>query len=114
MENTKLGIPFHISPKMFRNYKKGGYAETNYDIYAFGSLLWVLCEGSGQAPPQVYSHCHDIKAMENAVCKGIRPERPPHTPDAWWDLMNLCWKEDTSNIQIILDRLMQIHYHLHS
>ncbi|XP_031564664.1 dual serine/threonine and tyrosine protein kinase-like [Actinia tenebrosa] len=111
-ETTKLGIPFHISPTMFLNYQGGSHAKKMYDIYAFGSLLWVLCEGSGEARPQVYSHCYDIDAMKDAVChQGIRPERPPKTPDAWWDLMTLCWKEDASTkMQNVLDQLLQIHY----
>ena len=97
---------------MFRNYKKNAFAEHSYDIYAFGSLLWVLCEGTGQARPQVYSHCHDIDTMEKAVCDdGIRPGKPPDTPEAWWNLMTLCWREDRSTtMQNVQEPLLQMYF----
>jgi len=104
-ETTKLGVPFHISPEMFQNYDKGGSASHTFDVYAFGSLLWVLCEGSGNARPKAYSHCQDIEAMKFAVCnQGLKPERPHGTPDAWWVLMSACW---TSDADVKMDALLK-------
>ena len=110
MEITQLGIPFHISPEMFQTYKKAIGTSSSFDIYAFGSLLWVLCEGSGNARPKAFSHCQDIEAMKFAVCdQEIIPERPQGTPDAWWELMNTCWKERSSTtIEKVLTSLQDI------
>ena len=47
---TPLGAPFHISPEMYEYHGKGHLSYRSYDIYAFGMLLWVLCEGTGTAP----------------------------------------------------------------
>ncbi|KAK3712990.1 hypothetical protein QZH41_014112 [Actinostola sp. cb2023] len=103
-EDTKLGVPFHISPEMFQNHGKDASSHT-FDVYAFGSLLWVLCEGSGNARPKAYSHCQDIEAMKFAVCnQGLKPERPHGTPDAWWVLMSACW---TSDADVKMDALLK-------
>lgn len=110
-ENTKLGLPFHISPDMHEKFNKE-YSYNAYDIYAFGSLLWVLCEGTGTNSPQSYSHCQDMVAMKFAVCDSeIIPERPDQTPDAWWDLMVVCWKVELDSkvdIKAVLEMLLNI------
>ncbi|XP_031573993.1 uncharacterized protein LOC116307815 [Actinia tenebrosa] len=103
-EETELGIPFHISPEMFAKHAKSN-SSNSYDIYAFGSLLWVLCEGSGRVRPQAYSRCIDIDAMKNAVCDAkIRPERRPEMPQSLWQLMRRCWDENLE-IETVLTEL---------
>ena len=93
---------------MFKNYGKDA-SSSSFDIYAFGSLLWVLCEGSGNSRPEAYSQCQDIDAMKVAVCEeGIKPERPPNTPNAWWNLMTRCWSDENLNIDSVLDMLLDI------
>ena len=89
---TPLGLPFHISPEMYRYHGRGNLSYPSYDVYAFGMLLWVLCEGSGRARPQVYENL-DTKAMQQAVERGIFPERLSTMNDACWDLMSKCWIE---------------------
>lgn len=106
-EPTNLGLPFHISADMFKEHGRDRSTEL-FDVYALGSLLWVLCEGSGTRGPQAYAHCHDITALEIAVSNGINPERPDQTPDAWWDLMVKCWNDDVKNIKPILKELENI------
>ena len=88
---TPLGAPFHISPEMYRYHGKGQLSYPSYDIYAFGMFLWVLCEGSGKARPEVYEGLETIEAMQEAVKNGILPTRLPMITDACWELMSACW-----------------------
>ena len=90
---TPLGAPFHISPEMYRFHGRGNLSYPSYDIYAFGMLLWVLCEGSGTARPQEYQGLETNEAMQEAVENGILPRKPPRTTDACWELMSKCWNE---------------------
>ena len=91
-EETRLGCPFHISPEMYKHHSSG-VSYFSYDIYAFGMLLWVLCEGTGEARPQAYKTYLMNSAMEKAVEQGVTPERPADATDACWDLMMACWKD---------------------
>ena len=92
-EKTRQGMPFHISLEMHKNHGKGQEKDCSYDIYAFGSLLWVLCEGSGNRRPQAYEKYGTIAAMKLAVEKEIYPDRPLDTTDACWELMTRCWRQ---------------------
>ena len=92
-ERTRQGTPFHISLEMHRNHGKGQESDSSYDIYAFGVLLWVLCEGSGTCRPQAYERYSTLVAMKLAVEKEIYPERPEDATDACWELMTKCWRQ---------------------
>ena len=92
-ERTLQGTPFHISLEMHKNYGKGFAIDFSYDIYAFGVLLWVLCEGSGQHRPRAYERYSTIKAMKLAVEREIYPERPVDATVACWELMTKCWRQ---------------------
>ena len=92
LEETRLGCPFHVSDEMYRNYGTGP-AHESYAIYAFGMLLWVLCEGSGAARPQSYKTRQTNAAMQTAVQNGVIPERPPEVTDDCWLLMISCWRD---------------------
>lgn len=92
-ERTRQGTPFHLSLEIHKHYGKGLPSDCSYDIYAFGALLWVLCEGSGTRRPQAYERHSTITAMKLAVEKEIYPERPENTTDACWELMEKCWHQ---------------------
>jgi len=92
-ERTRQGTPFHISLEMHKNSSKGLSSDSSYDIYAFGVLLWVLCEGSGKHRPRAYERFSTIAAMKLAVEREIYPERPVDTTDACWELMMKCWRQ---------------------
>ena len=92
-EKTQQGTPFHISLEMHINHNKGQESDCSYDIYAFGSLSWVLCEGSGNRRPQAYDKYGTIAAMKLAVEKEIYPDRPLDTTDECWELMTRCWRQ---------------------
>ena len=90
-ELTPLGEPFHISPEMYSFHGKGCLSYPSYDIYAYGMLLWVLCEGSGHARPAVYENLSK-EELQKAVERGVLPERTPGMmADACWELMMTCW-----------------------
>ena len=95
-EETRQGTPFHISLEMHRNYGEGLHSDASYDIFAFGMLLWVLCEGSGKNRPEAYERYPTIAAMKIALNKGIYPERPRDASDACWQLMTKCWHQRCS------------------
>lgn len=92
-EQTQQGTPFHISLEMYRNHSKSLESDRSYDIYAFGTLLWVLCEGSGNHRPKAYERYNTIAAMKVAAEKEIYPERPKDSSDACWELMTKCWRQ---------------------
>ena len=102
---TPLGAPFHISPEMYRYHGRGQLSYPSYDIYAFGMLLWVLCEGSGKARPEVYEGLE----MEEAVKKGILPTKLPMMTDACWKLMSTCWnKRETITMEFVVSQVKEI------
>ena len=106
---TTLGPPFHISPEMYRYHGTGHLSYPSYDIYAFGMLLWVLCEGSGTARPQVYADLGTNEAMRKAVEKGILPQKLPMMLDACWELMSGCWNQrETMKMDDVVSRMKMI------
>ena len=106
---TPLGAPFHISPEMYQFHGKGHLSYLSYDIYAFGMLLWVLCEGTGRARPSVYQGLETNDAMQQVVEEGVIPRRLPAVSDACWELMTTCWDErETLKMQDVIARLIVI------
>ena len=106
---TPLGAPFHISPEMYQFHGKGHLSYVSYDIYAFGMLLWVLCEGTGTARPKVYEELETTEAMQKVVLDGITPKKLPAMNDACWELMTGCWDErETLTIDNVVARLKLI------
>ena len=107
---TPLGAPFHISPEMYQYHGRGHLSYISYDIYAFGMLLWVLCEGTGTARPEVYKDLETIEAMQKVVVEGVVPKRLPVVSDACWELMSRCWDERESLQMVHLVTKLQLIY----
>ena len=107
---TPLGAPFHISPEMYQYHGKSHLSYSSYDIYAFGMLLWVICEGTGTARPEVYKDLETIEAMQEVVVKGVVPKRLPVVSDACWELMSRCWDERKSLQMVHLVAKLQLIY----
>ena len=108
-EMTPLGAPFHISPEMYQYHGKGHLSYSSYDIYAFGMLLWVLCEGTGTARPGVYEDLESNEAMQEAVEEGIIPKRLPVVNEACWELMTRCWdKREAMKMEDVVTELKLI------
>ncbi|XP_019629835.1 PREDICTED: dual serine/threonine and tyrosine protein kinase-like [Branchiostoma belcheri] len=91
---TETGTPFHLSPYVYRAH---GLSDVRADIYAFGMLLWFLWDARCRRPA-VYANCRDNQAMEQAVCNGVRPDRPAESNDLCWQLMQQCWNIEDSKI----------------
>ena len=103
---TPLGAPFHISPEMYKYHGKGHLSYRSYDIYAFGILLWVLCEGTGSRRPEVYKDVETIEAMQKVAEIGLTPERLPVMSDECWELMTTCWDDrETLEMDHVVERL---------
>lgn len=112
-ELTPLGEPFHISPEMYSFHGKGCLSYPSYDIYAYGMLLWVLCEGSGYARPAVYENLSK-EELQKAVKRGVLPERMPGMmTDACWELMMTCWLQSmTISIQWVVADVKELQKRL--
>ena len=105
-DKTPLGAPFHISPEMYKYHGKGHLSYRSYDIYAFGMLLWVLCEGTGSRRPEVYKDVETIEAMQKVAEIGLTPERLPVMSDECWELMTTCWDDrETLEMDHVVERL---------
>ena len=64
------------------------------DVYAFGMLLWRVCEGKGNQPKNVHKHFLPlVMLMLNAV-ENKTPERLETFPQNCWELMERCWASD--------------------
>jgi len=69
--NSLVGPPINMAPEMIKQqYDKA------IDVYAFGMLLWRVCEGKGNQP------------QNNKM-----PERLDVFPQSCWELMEKCWNE---------------------
>ena len=58
--------------------------------YSFGIVLWEIC--TRDLPFAHYSFSYQV---ENAVLAGERPLIPADTTDAYSNLLESCWDEDT-------------------
>ena len=70
--NSLVGTPVNMAPAMFKQQ----YDKT-IDVYAFGMLLWRVCEGKGNQP--------QLNALDNKT-----PERLDMFPQSCWELMEKC------------------------
>ncbi|XP_070553796.1 dual serine/threonine and tyrosine protein kinase-like [Ptychodera flava] len=100
---TALGEPFHIAPYLYEDSKR---QRVFGDVYAFGMLLWFLCDGNCRRP-DVYDKYTTRETMKIAVAeKAIRPKRPEECDSALWGLMKQCWMEEKRlTLDDILERL---------
>ncbi|XP_068731829.1 dual serine/threonine and tyrosine protein kinase-like [Montipora capricornis] len=84
--NSLVGTPVYMAPEMIKQQ----YDKT-IDVYAFGMLLWRVCEGKGNQPENVHKHFLPlVMLMLNAV-DNKTPERLDVFPESCWDIMQRCW-----------------------
>ena len=68
--------------------------DKSIDVYAFGMLLWRVCEGQGNQPQNINRHFLPlVMLMMNAV-DNKTPERLDVFPEQCWQLMVRCWNQD--------------------
>ena len=108
-QKTRLGAPFHLSRDIYEGEGGKRRARVSDDIYAFGMLLWVLCDGTGNTRPKAYDDYEEKAEMEIAVHEGILPECPLECSSTCWELMNNCW-EQCSGIQMdfVIEKLKNV------
>ena len=58
------------------------------DIYALGVIFWEI------ATCQVPYEGFDFHTIVISIEKGKRPQIPPSCPEAFKDLIELCWSQD--------------------
>ena len=87
--NSLVGTPINMAPEMIKQQ----YDKT-IDVYAFGMLLWRVCEGQGNQPQNVNHHRQPfVMLMLNAV-DNKTPERLDVFPQSCWELMEKCWNKE--------------------
>ena len=102
-QRTRLGYPFHLAIEVYKNEE--GWRASN-DIYAFGMLLWVLCDGTGSARPKAYEDYVTKSQMSKAVENNVVPERPQGSSDECYELMKICWENRLEmDIGSVIERL---------
>ncbi|KAL7719912.1 Tyrosine kinase [Entamoeba marina] len=98
-----VGTPTYLAPEALDN-KPYSYP---IDVYAYGLVLYeTFLEGEAFDPedPQ-FAEPWKIPPF---VLEGNRPDRVEDMPDALWDLIDECWKQDMNSrpsFQDIVDTL---------
>lgn len=89
ISNSLVGTPMNMAPEMIKQqYDK------SIDVYAFGMLLWRVCEGQGNQPQNINRHFLPlVMLMMNAV-DNKTPEKLDVFPEQCWQLMQKCWSQD--------------------
>ena len=87
--SSLVGTPLNMAPEMIKkNYGKP------VDVYAFGMLLWRVCEGKGNQPQNVHRHMIPIVMLVMNAVDNKTPERLNVFTDSCWNLMEKCWHQN--------------------
>ncbi|KAL9965129.1 hypothetical protein ACROYT_G028884 [Oculina patagonica] len=87
--NSLVGTPINMAPEMIKQQ----YDKT-IDVYAFGMLLWRVCEGKGNQPQNVNRHFLPLVMLMLNALENKTPERLDVFPQSCWDLMEKCWNKE--------------------
>ena len=106
MTGSLVGTPPSMAPEMIlHKYDK------SVDVYAFGLLLWRVCEGKGNQPENVHKHFHPLVMLFMNAVDNKTPERLEGFPDSCWELMEKCWSakpEDRPTFDVVVKDLKKI------
>lgn len=84
-----VGTPTAMAPEMIRQkYTK------SVDVYAFGVLMWRVCEGTGKQPANIFLFPVPIVMLVVNAKDDRKPERLDKFLPSCWDLMEKCWETD--------------------
>ena len=84
------------SPEMLTNGMKN--VDFSTDVYSFGMILYKMFD-AGNKPPLCYLSPHNesprkYSAYANFIKSGQRVSKSESIPDAYWTLIEKCWKQD--------------------
>ena len=89
INNSLVGTPLNMAPEMMKQqYDK------SIDVYAFGMLLWRVCEGQGNLPKNIHRHFNPLIMLVMNARDNKTPERLDVFPEQCWQLMERCWNQD--------------------
>jgi len=81
-----VGTPIAMAPEMMlQQYDK------SVDVYAFGILMWRVCEGQGNHPKNIFLFPVPLIMLAVNAKKQSKPERLESFHPACWSLMEKCW-----------------------
>ncbi|XP_006822237.1 dual serine/threonine and tyrosine protein kinase-like [Saccoglossus kowalevskii] len=89
LQDTFIGTPMVMAPEM----AMGADYDRMVDVYAFGILLWFICDGTGSLP-ETYKHHQANSHLLNVF--GVRPERLDKFNKQCWRLMEKCWRQEST------------------
>jgi len=99
----KVGTPRYMAPEMSRRESYG----KSVDMYAFGLILWQLCEL--QKPYMQWNKANLLR--QKVAYEGGRPKVARWWPKAIKDLMKECWSQDPwerPDFGVVMNRLEDI------
>ena len=101
-------VSFHLAPDRYpiinNPTKRNGSKDFFHDVYSFGSLLWMLVDGSGVSTPSM---------LFRASTNGARYPGPPtdYLPESiLYSAMEICWTcgQEPSHAKAALEHVATI------
>ena len=84
-----VGTPYILAPEIFMDDESYG---ASVDVYSFAFLIYKMFTNNIQ-----FADKKPIRSSQQYMMKigrGNRPKRPDLIPDAYWELVQRCWKQN--------------------